>query len=572
MTGHNSRCVAVVASIFALTLIAAVDAAAQERGSFKAETTVNVIEVPVRVFDSVTGEPITGLSMDDFRVREAGRLQQISHFSEISRVQREIHEGVVPDPSQSLELIYFFDLYLMDARDKERALAGIRERYSPGITQGERITLISYDGELRTHVERASDRWRLELAVDELEEVAAQGFHHVLSFSDAPPPEDATRGANVRVSEKKSRSMEFLHELERHVEQVGTAMSATLTRFAGVGGRRVLVAFTPGHPGTDGSPGSAPSQSPTSGGRQAITALWRELALEAANLGFTVFAIDPGDRLATDYRAIAPGFNLMERGHKRSESDSYRYGNVDTNIDLRNLFAETSNDPLVKWLDRSRERLMVTATELTGGVAIFDADAGRALAAVEYMLDHYYSLAYVADHAGDGKVYRIEVSLPERPEYRLEHRRAYVDQPPDELEAQRMRSRMQFGSDQNPLFVRVAIRDVSRTGVGRRSRYRIALDVQIPYGRIDMVERGNQYWGRLLITFFKQGETEEESKLWSEEQPVTIAANRYHKAVAEGYYSFKPTLEVLAGEEDLYLGVQDLVSGNTSLMPLHFDY
>ena len=32
------------------------------------------------------------------------------------------------------------------------------------------------------------------------------------------------------------------------------------------------------------------------------------------------------------------------------------------------------------------------------------------------------------------------------------------------------------------------------------------------------------------------------------------------------------TVEVLAGEQDLYLGVQDLLGGNTSLVPLRFDY
>jgi VWFA-related protein len=559
--------------IFALCLIITVESGGKDRKSFKGETTVNVIEVPVRVFDPDTGNPVTGLSLDDFQIREGGRLQQISHFREISRVQREIHEGTLSDVGQTLELIYFFDLYLMGTRDKERTLEAIREKYRSGLDRGERVTIVSFDGELRTHVERSDDRWRLKLAVDELERVGARGFHHLVSFTEGPMSEDPSVKNNVRVSEQKRRSLEFLHQLEGHVNQVGEALSATITRFAGVGGRRVLVVFTPGHPGTDGAPGRLPVEHfGGADGRQPVAGLWRDLALEAANLGFTVFAVDPSERLASDYRAIAPGFELVQRDQKRADSDTYRFGIKSSKGDLRNIFAEPTADPLVEWLDRSRGRLLLSSTEITGGAAIFDADAARALAAVEYMLDHHYSLAYVADHAGDGRVHKIDVSLPGRGEYRLEYRRAYRDLPSATLEAQRVRSQMLFGSDQNPLFVRVAIRDVSRTGSGRRGRYRVALDVQIPYGRIDMVERGNHYWGKVLITFFKQGETEKQSKLWSQEQPITIAANRYHSAVVEGYFSFKPTLEVRADEQELYLGVQDLLGGNTSLMPLHFDY
>jgi hypothetical protein len=35
---------------------------------------------------------------------------------------------------------------------------------------------------------------------------------------------------------------------------------------------------------------------------------------------------------------------------------------------------------------------------------------------------------------------------------------------------------------------------------------------------------------------------------------------------------FKTVLEIADGEQDIYVGVQDLVGGNISLVPRHFDY
>jgi VWFA-related protein len=568
MLGQPIRGVTVTVLAAALLAVGAAAGDEQTDRGFRGETTVNVIEVPVWVFDRATGRTVTGLARCDFRVREGSREQEISHFREVVRDSSRSSENRADVDSEPVELIYFLDLYLMVDRDKRRAVDGLRRRYAGGISDGEWITIVSFDGRLRSHVERTDDRREVREALDEVAQIPAQGVHHLLSFSGQPTGAGAPDGSRLRASESRQHSMEFLHDLRQHVDRVGSAISATVARFAGVNGRRVLVAISSGHPGTEWSPAYSPEDFFREGEDQQVRGMWRRVGLDAAGHDFTIFAIDPSDRLDDDYSPVAAGFDLIERARLQGASTP-RGDNFSANPGAFRDAAPLSSGTLLGWLDRSREQLLLSTAEMTGGVALVEADVGRAVESVTRSLQHYYSLAYVADHAGDGKVHDIEVALSGHPSYGLGYRRSYVDQPQEVQDARRLKSQMMFGNDQNPLGVRVAVLDVTRH---RGKRNRVSLDIRIPYGLIDMVPRGDDYWGNVLITFFNQGDTNDASRLWSREQPITVEADRYRGAVATGYFSFKTVLEIAGGKQEIYVGVQDLLGGNTSLVPQHFDY
>ncbi|HSN56049.1 MAG TPA: hypothetical protein VLT32_15350, partial [Candidatus Sulfomarinibacteraceae bacterium] len=81
-----ARC-AVSVTVVLLAVVGA--ASAQEGAPFRGETTVNVVEVPVQVVDRATGEPIVGLSAEDFEVLENGKTQTITNFAELWRSERD---------------------------------------------------------------------------------------------------------------------------------------------------------------------------------------------------------------------------------------------------------------------------------------------------------------------------------------------------------------------------------------------------------------------------------------------------------------------------------------------------
>ena len=117
---------------------------------------------------------------------------------------------------------------------------------------------------------------------------------------------------------------------------------------------------------------------------------------------------------------------------------------------------------------------MILASTATGGDALFIDDVGAAVDEVNRTLGHHYSVAYVADHSGDGKAYSIKVRIPDHPHYRVDYRTGYVDQSAAVRSGRRMRSAMLFGADANPLGVRVELGDAdSRFRLGAAGSKRI---------------------------------------------------------------------------------------------------
>ena len=86
-----------------------------------------------------------------------------------------------------------------------------------------------------------------------------------------------------------------------------------------------------------------------------------------------------------------------------------------------------------------------------------------------------------------------------------------------------------------------------------------------------MIARDGDSWGRLLISFFGEDQEGNQSELTSQEQPVSLASHRHEEAVAKGYFSYKATLEIEGGQQKVYVGVHDVLSGRTSILPLSFD-
>ena len=166
---------------------------------------------------------------------------------------------------------------------------------------------------------------------------------------------------------------------------------------------------------------------------------------------------------------------------------------------------ETRN--LGSWLEQNRKSTMILASTATGGDALFESNVGKAVDEVNKALGHHYLLAYVADHAGDGKAYSIKVRIPGHPDYRVDYRTGYVDQSAAVRSGQRMRSAMLFGADANPLGIRVDIGDSEsrfRLGAAGSKRIKVPLHVKIPYGRLEMIERGDLYWSKVWISLFAE--------------------------------------------------------------------
>lgn len=586
---------AVAAVVLAASAGAAPAAAQQTEGRFAGEATVNVVEVPVRVFDADTGEPITGLSPGDFVILENGEPQAVTNFTEIVRgvaaepgtgPEQRLPASIVPslprhDGPPPLQMVYLLDLYLMTPGERDRAVDGITARYATGVPRDERVSLVVFDGRLETLADRSEDHRELLAALAEIRGRRARGHEQQISFTPGLSEASIPDERNPAYYERRHRSREFVFELEKRVRRVGGALSATMARYARADGRRVLLAMTPGHPRSDWTPSYGSIDFLNNAAAYPQADMWREVALEAADLGFTLFMLDSSGVAARGGSDVSVGAtdalddvlrqsSISQGGAVRANPDRF-----DPGLDTAGTGPNEELGNLGQWLERTRKSLLIDTAEATGGTTLFAFDLELAIGAVRSGFDHYYSLAYAAGHAGDGNEYEIEVRVPGHPDARLVHRRAYVDQPPAVRAAQRLRSEMLFGGDANPLGVRVELGEPEgrfRLGAAGSKRVRIPVDVKIPFARLEMVPRGGVHWGRVLITFFNQDAAGNQSRLESEEQEITVDSDRYEEAVAKGYFRYSSVLEIEGGAQSVYVGIQDQLSNRTSIMPLKLKF
>lgn len=112
--------------------------------SFEERTAVTLVEVPVTVIHR--GEPVEGLTVDDFAVFDRGERQEVMSF-DVLTVEREAAEA--PAASGSAEaagvlaarrnFLFLFDLAYADRRSLERALLELDRLFVGGLAPGDRI-------------------------------------------------------------------------------------------------------------------------------------------------------------------------------------------------------------------------------------------------------------------------------------------------------------------------------------------------------------------------------------------------------------------------------------------------
>ena len=570
-----------------LVVLAIAPAQAQETtGRFVGETTVNVIEVPVRVIDKATREPVTDLDVSEFRVLEDGVEQPISNFSEIrdsvalrasAAPQAGGQEPVAPI-AKPLEIVYFVDLYLMYRADRDRAIEGLEAQYRQGVPDGERVSLVAFDGELETLSDRTSDREEILDGLAALRTIEANGIKQRISFTEALSDSTADQ-RDTSYYERRQRNEEFMFELERKASQVGNAILATMARYGTADGRRVLIALTPGYPKTDWSPTYHAIDFMDAAVEYPQEDLWREISRQAADLGFTLYTVDTSGLSSPFASDASIGVTdsigqIIQDSLVRDSADNSANADIEDpsgpsgSSSGANLNDTSQN--LGQWLERARKNLLVTSAADTGGSALFPATVDRAVEEIRHELDQYYSIGYVAQHSGDGGTHSIDVELPGHPDYRLIHRTAYVDQPATTRAAQALRSEMLFGADANPLGIRVEVGELDsrfRIGAAGSKRVRVPLVVKIPFARLAMVPRGDLYWGKVVITFFGEDAKGNQSELASFEQPITVESRLYEEAVARGFFKYSATIEVEGGQQRVFVGVQDTLGGRTTIVP-----
>lgn len=541
-----------VKGCLALALVVATGAAAaQDRPAppvFVSDVTVNNVSVDVKVVDSA-GVPVAGLGSPDFRLFEDGKEQRITNFLAVAggRVVASPDAALMgrPEPRQ---VVLFFDLFQLVEPDKRAVVRSLEDAIAGGLPPAQTMAVVSFDGTLRVHTPPTASRDRLLAALEAVKRTPATGLQRQIRLSTFRVDEGAAGGGYGGYEYRRTQNEEYWNEMRRIVGTVQSAFAAALDRFAvAPGARKVVVLISPGFPRAE----NVPIYRLYDFFREASPADYRNVGLIehaaqlASELEYTMYALDPSGSSAND----------VDAGHSRPPRAA---GVADVRF----------------WREADRKDNLIRAAQLTGGEAIFTADAGAAIADLERLTSSYYSLAFQPDHAGDGKQHAIRVEVTGRPELRLAYRTSYVDRPAEQREAERARAALLTGETANPLGVELVLaRPTSRFSFKAQGMrlYRMAAELRIPYAHLTMLPRGGTAWGEVQVVVVATDGRGNLSDLARVRVPIEIPAARLEEARRQGYFAYRFTLEVEGGKRSVRVGVDDVLAHTTSAVIADLD-
>lgn len=369
----------------------------QARPLFKAGVDLVTVNVVVRDRD---GNPIRGLTRDDFVVEEDGKPQRTTTFDveeletraagapvpEIPTVLGSVGKAPAPSTAASVPaplvdmhgrrlVVLFFDLTSMQPDESRRAFDSARDYVRHRLTPSDAVAIVTLSASLQVPQDFTSDPGALTAAIDRLSGNQGEGF------ADGATPDTTDTTADTGFSPDDTEFNVF--NTDRRLE----ALKSLATAMAGIEQKKSIVYFSSGmtQTGLDN--------------RVAI----RRVVDGAVRANVSIYAAD------------MRGLQAMPAGGDASQASTRGQA----------AFSGTSTSSRFDQVAASQDALSSLAED-TGGRAFFDQnDFTRVFDRVLADTSSYYLLGFSSTNpARDGKFRRIRVCV-KRPGVKLDYRAGY---------------------------------------------------------------------------------------------------------------------------------------------------
>ena len=501
-----------------------------------------VIDVRVVNFEAVvvdrSGDRVSGLTRDDFRLIVDGRELPIEYFSEVHNGAvlpevgaRTTSEGEPPADAEPLErratnyLVFVDDVFSIGAQ-RNQVLDKIADQLSV-IHPEDRVAVVSFDG---NEVERLSG-WTSSPA-----EVRA-----------------ALAGARKRKAKGAFRRMEravinpaysqqesYIRLVEEQLENLTVAASIAMRSAAPASGRKVLLLLSGGWPyelsiyddptlRTTFRDSDSMNQRFMAQREQFGRNLWsyslgtgifQTLADTANLLGYTIYPIDvPGMSAGGDISADGPAPNLAQQASSESNSEA---------------------------------SLLFLARE-TGGKAMLNSNR---LAALERTVDDtssYYWLGFTSDRRANNQRHSVQL-VARRPGLKVRTRRDYVDFSRQVEVEMMVEGALLFQEDDARDDFDILIGATTRVD---RKKMAVPIQLAIPVEELTHLFYGGEYLARMTVTVAVKDKRDTLSSV------VTLpfqAASSKPPEVGD-VTTYEMAVELWREPHDLVVMVQDLATG-----------
>ena len=558
---------------------------------------VRVVNVDVWVTDR-DGDPVTGLTAEDFEVRENGRPVELSNFFEFTdgldaaarereasafrdrRPRQSDLERFIPaeppPPEHRLSLMVYIDNNNLTPTDRNRLLPFLRNFLSVQLSPYDRAMLAVYDaGRFEVALPFTTEAWRV---AEETHEVT-----RVIGGRDRTESQrlDILREIDddwVRYNAVVDLIRGFATAVRSEVDASIVNLENAIRTMAGLPGRKAILYISNGlpmRPAEDlfraleerfadtrgrwrGAPrGPFPDANPASDAR----------SIDAANASLEAFNYDLSrrfDELASLANANGVTFHSVAAAGARISGMNTADLRFSNSIEFTR--AANLEEPLLRLADRTGGRAIVNTRNFAGGLDRIASD-----------LQNRYSLGYSPTHVERGSTHRIEVGLTDEAKRRyrgrltLRHRDSYVDKPASARMADLTLAALSMGEAANPMGVRIApVRGTGSQVELENGDIQSRMLVAIPIGPLTLAPAADGHEARVRLWVQVIDGEGRVSEVTEHPVPVLVQEGEIEDA-RELSWPFAVDVVTAPGPHRVAVGVRDDLSATTSVVTFDMD-
>lgn len=509
---------------------------------------VKVINVDVVVTDK-KGNPVTGLTKDDFELYENREPKLISNFYEVEGKKAENVSILPPGAQKPVEtlpadqvnenlrrrIIFYIDNLSLMPFNRNRVFKEMKEFAKNVMRPGDEAMIATFNRSMKVRTNFTRDPVQIQQTLDTIAGESALGTQARSETRDFQNRIQDSDNYDTAVSTARQYAESVEHDLRQSVSSLNGLMST----LAGVEGKKILVLTTEGfqiQPGREMFylvDEIAREKSWPAGGTMLegmsfnANELIQSVAKTANANGITMYTLHAGGLGASMENSLA------ER---------------DKPIPYSVTSAALSN---------STESLQLLA-EMTGGLASINTNnfAG-AFKNIVRDLDSYYSLGYRAGTERVDRQRSLEVRVKNK-NYVVRSRQSFVEKSTYAEMTDRVIANLLYKSKANDLNVRVKI----NTPIPSDDLFRVPVEIQIPMESLTLLPQGETYMGGFTIYVAVANKDNDMSDVAQKQQQLRVPAADMQKTKGK-YYTYAMDLLMEGGVNRVSIGVVDDVSNVT---------
>lgn len=458
---------------------------------------VRVVNLDVVVTDR-DGQPVQGLTREDFEVFEDGRPQEITNFYRVEgpRLQADGQDGwevIAADSSFRRRVLLLLDNNFITTPERDRAVAVLQGYLDQKFDGSYEWAVVAVGDEVRVLEPFTADKLRVRAALDRVTQMPTFGSRYRVDrffLTDpvrtrqaqrAAAAADLSGGSSGRdaAAEPMNRALRFESKFSiattlQAFERTSTAMVQAFRAYANLPGNKVLIWVTGGVPmlpeygfqGESTTPSGALSDKDTEL-RQYQTELRKlvdSVAYEANSAQFKVYPVK-----AT---GLEPAVAQNDAGFRSSGA----------------TFSEVAASSQIEVDDNDTAQLSLALG--TGGLYLTSNRTLDSFESVDRDTTSYYSLGYRPTRAEDGKMHDVKVKVG-KPGLEVRTRTGYVDLTSDQKLEMMLATPLPFPREKGSLPVTIDLE--------RRAGGEIVAVAKMPSARLTFLERDDFFVGKVKI-------------------------------------------------------------------------